>query len=176
MDIEKLNRHNFRSCLNAMARPGSLHQLIPFENSSIFAAAALLLYAEVSFFQNIQNDWEIIKAITNATEESVDKADYLFLSSPDKSILNDAQSGDQQNPEQSATLICSCPGFNEGAHVTIQGPGIDGCHEVILPATEDFLSSLMKKNKHFPLGVDLFFIGEDMQVCGIPRSTQVELL
>lgn len=176
IDIELLNRNNFRNCLEALARPGDLFQIKPFADSGLMAMAAMLLYSEVTFYQQAEEDWGMIEALSNSKEVAVKEADYLFLSTPFEYILQETKTGDQQNPEFSATLICCCDDLTSGIGVILRGPGIDGTKETNLPVTSDFLELLAQKNKHFPIGVDIYFISGDHKVCGLPRTTMVEIV
>ena len=175
-DIEQLNRNNFRNCLDALSRPGDVFLITPFFDSSLLALAAMLLYFEVNFYQQTDTNWNMIKVLTNSEEVAVGEADYLFLDKPHENILMEAKAGDQLNPEFSATLICCCEDLNEGTQVKLSGPGIDGTKETILPATTGFLQLLAQKNKHFPLGVDMYFLSDTHMICGLPRTTTVEVL
>lgn len=174
MDIDKLDRNNFRHCLEAMARPGKIFHVLSYDHSPMMAMASMLLYSEVSFFQDASGDWEMIKAITGSREEQVAEADYLFFDRPGETILDEVKVGDQQNPEFSATLICGCTDFISGTQVILSGPGIEDSHTMTLPVPDGFLLRLAQKNKHFPLGVDLFFVADDKSVCAIPRTTMVK--
>ncbi|HID03969.1 MAG TPA: phosphonate C-P lyase system protein PhnH [Desulfobacterales bacterium] len=175
IDIELLNRNNFRNCLEALARPGDVFPIKPFADSSLMAMAAMLLYSEVSFYQQAEEDWNMIQALTNSKEVAAKEADYLFLNSPLEKHLLEAKAGDQQNPEFSATLICCCD-LASGTGVRLSGPGIDGTKETSLPVTTSFLRLLAQKNNHFPLGVDMYFISGNNTLCGLPRTTMVEIL
>ncbi|MCF8056389.1 MAG: phosphonate C-P lyase system protein PhnH [Desulfocapsa sp.] len=176
MDLEQLNRNNFRNCLEALARPGNVYQVYPYNHSVIMAMASMLLYPEVTFYQQTEGDWNMIKAITGTTEREAHEADYLFLDVPDKNILQDVKSGNQQNPEFSATLICGCQNLKSGTSVILSGPGVNGRRQTTLPAPVDFLELLAEKNRHFPLGVDLYFLSREHGICALPRTTQVDFL
>ncbi|MEA2115765.1 MAG: phosphonate C-P lyase system protein PhnH [Thermodesulfobacteriota bacterium] len=176
VDIERLNRNNFRNCLEALARPGCFFQVTPFFDSGLMALAVMLLYSEVCFYQQAVGDWNMIRALTGSTLSRAETADYLFIDAPSKEALMAARPGEQHNPEFSATCICRCTDLATGTPVTLSGPGIDGVKRTVLPASPDFIHLLAQKNLHFPLGVDLFFISDNNRILGLPRSTRVELL
>lgn len=176
IDIEFLNRNNFRNCLEALARPGDVFPIKPFVDSSLMAMAAMLLYSEVTFYQQAKEDWSMIQALTNSKEVTAKEADYLFLNSPLEKYLLEAKTGDQHNPEFNATLICCCDNLASGTGVMLSGPGIDETKKTTLPVTTSFLQLLAQKNKHFPLGIDMYFISGDHNLCGLPRTTFVEIL
>jgi alpha-D-ribose 1-methylphosphonate 5-triphosphate synthase subunit PhnH len=175
-DMEQLNRSNFRYCLEALARPGDIFPLMPFAGSNIMAMATMLLYSEVGFYQEIDVDWDLIKALTNTVEVERGDADYLFLQSPREEILLAAKSGDQQNPEFSAVLICACEDLGRGTRVNLTGPGINGVKQTTLPVSGNFLNLLAAKNSHFPLGVELFLIADSDEICALSRTTRVEIV
>ncbi len=174
IDIELLNRENFRNCLEAISRPGTIHQIQTFLDSGIMAMAVMLLYSEVNFYQEATGDWKMMKALTGACEGKVSKADYIFLDAPHSDILMESKCGDQQNPEFSATLICACEHVTTGTTVVLNGPGINGYKETTLPVSGTFLQKIQEKNRHFPLGVDIFFLTTDNRICALPRTTKVE--
>lgn len=175
LNVEELNRKNFRHCLEAMSRPGLPFTIEPLADSTMLAMASLLLFSEVRYFQRVVADWKMIQALTGARETSVNKADYLFLDCADTVLLDEVKYGDQQNPEFSATLIYSCTDVEEITPVVLSGPGIDGRKETSLPVSSKFLHALARKNKYFPLGVDLFFLWPGGALTGLPRTTQVEV-
>lgn len=176
VEIERLNRNNFRNCLEALARPGCYFQISPFFDSSLMAMAVMLLYAEVRYYQQAEGDWQVIRALTGSEQSEAAVADYLFLDAPSEEVLLAARAGEQRNPEFSATCICRCEDLATGTPVALSGPGIDGVKKTHLPAPPAFLYLLAQKNLHFPLGVDLFFISDNNRVLGLPRSTQVKVL
>ncbi len=176
IDIEQLNRNNFRNSLEALARPGDLFQISPFAGSGVLAMASMLLYSEVSFYQQTEGDWNMIKALTNTVEVAAKEADYLFLNTPSEKCLDDAKVGDQQNPEFSATLICCCEDLSKGVPVKLSGPGINGSKQAHLPVSADFLKLLTHKNKNFPRGIDMYFLSYTNMLCGLPRTTLVEVI
>lgn len=175
LNIEKLNRMNFRHCLEAMSRPGTSFSIQPLADSAILAVASLLLYSEVCFFQALDDDWKMVKALTGARETTANSADYLFVGGGDTVSLEQARRGDQQNPEFSATLVYKCTEDKPGTQVLLNGPGINGTKKTSLPVSSDFLHTLARKNRYFPLGVDLFFLRPDNTITGLPRTTVVEV-
>ena len=65
VDIERLNRENFRSMMNALSMPGKVEKIDSLFDSSFLAMANTLLYSEVSFFYEGKEELELIEAITN---------------------------------------------------------------------------------------------------------------
>lgn len=176
VDMEQLNRRNFRSLLQALSRPGTEHPLYPLYGSVVMAAASLLLYAEVSFFEDAAVDWKLIQALTGSLRSGAEEADYLFFDDPSLQGLRWARTGESRNPESGATLLFRCQDLQAGSRVQLSGPGIDGSLETILPVSRSFLDLRAVKNRHFPTGVDCFFLSDKKEVLGIPRSTVVKIL
>lgn len=174
--IERMNRINFRSCLNALARPGTEQRLIPLFQSPLLAAASCLLFPEVSSFFQCDEDFKLVQTLTGSPSAPVDEADYLFCDQADQKILVSMKIGHQQNPEDSATLFLSLQNGNTPrTEAVLTGPGINGSLEVTLPVDLNFLALLREINGNYPLGVDLFFMNEKGRLIGLPRTTIVEV-
>lgn len=175
-DIEKINRLNFRSCLEALSRPGELQTISPLFNSGLLAMASLLLYAEVSHFYNGNLDFELITALCGSEQEGQNEADYLFFDTIDPAPLDHAKSGSAESPELSATLIFAQGEEHQVITTTIlSGPGINDHKQVNLPLGPQFIERLSEKNSQFPFGVDVFIITPNNQLIGLPRTTKIEV-
>lgn len=173
-NIEKKNRENFRSCLAVLSSPGESRQINPLFNSPLLAMASVLLYAEVGYFYDGAEDFQMIDALCCARRTEAAIADYLFFDRPEAGYLDQAKIGSSENPELSATLIFFCPEKRQQTLVRLMGPGINGARELSLPADSSFLARLQQKNATFPLGVDLFFIDTNNRLTALPRTTQIE--
>lgn len=176
-DIEQTNRNNFRSSLEALARPGQLQPVIPLFGSGLLAMASVLLYAEVSYFYRGALDFELIRAVCGAGVSPPQEADYLIFDSPDHLYLAEVKTGSAESPEQGATLLF---GYHERqggqTGVRLSGPGIRGSKELTLPVTADFIHRLSEKNESFPMGVDCFLVSSENTLLGLPRTTRIEVM
>jgi len=165
----------FRVLLEAMSRPGTV-QSLPI-NSAVTAEKALLatlLDAEVSLCDKDalleMTDWPLLQA----KEDTPGQANYI-LCEGSKAPYFKPQMGSLSCPDESATVIIKVSSL-KGSRVqlTLKGPGIeniktigiDGLNKHWLKVRQDWVSA-------FPLGVD-FFIVDDSQVMGLPRTTTVE--
>ena len=175
VDIEKLNRDNFRAMMNALSMPGSVEKVSSLFNSDLLALANTLLYSEVSYFYEGSEEFELIDAITNAKKSDLKQADYIFCDNLDEFALNQAKVGTSKDPEFSATLIYKCKSF-EGKRVRLSGPGVNESIEVELPIDESFVKFFEEKNVYYPLGNEVFFLNENSQITAISRTTKVEVL
>jgi len=176
-DIERVNRNNFRSSLEALARPGESQFLHPLFDSPLLAMASVFLYAEVSHHYEGRLDFDLIRALCGSPAADAGDADYLFSDAPATEMLKPAKTGTVESPEKSATLIFAyAPEHHQsGVPVRISGPGIRGATELTLPVDRAFVDSLREKNEHFPLGIDLFFVSRHNQLLGLPRTTHIEV-
>jgi alpha-D-ribose 1-methylphosphonate 5-triphosphate synthase subunit PhnH len=175
LDIEKLNRQNFKSLSDALSMPGKITKVEKLFDSHFLAVANVLLYSEVSFYYSGDEDISLIEAITNPKATTLKKADYIFSDVIDTFLINEAKKGDYLNPDFSATLIMKCEDFNSYTY-SLSGPGIDGAKEVNLPCNRDFIKELMKKNSDYPLGIELFFVNSCSEILALSRTTKVEVL
>ena len=176
-NIEKINRDNFRSSLEALSRPGEMQPVLPLFNSGLLAMASVLLYAEVSHYYAGNLDFDMVRALTGSEQSSQDGADYLFFDAPHPEQLNLVKRGTAENPESSATLIYDLTTVTEGVtKVQLSGPGIQKKKESMLPLSNDFITELMRVNKDFPFGVDLLLICSGNNLVGLPRTTRIEVV
>lgn len=175
IDLEKLNRKNFRAMMNALSMPGDTKNVESLYDSYLLAIANVLLYREVSFFYEGQEDTSIIEAITNTQKQSIENADYIFSDVLDKDLIKRAKKGDFINPDFSGTLIFTCKDFKITKAV-LSGPGINGKKEVYLPCDKSFIEELMIKNSEYPLGVEVFFITNSGSLLGLSRRTKIEVI
>ncbi len=175
VDIEKLNRDNFRSLQNTLSMPGTIEKVKPLFESNLLALANTLLYSQVSFLYEGSEEFELIEAITNAKKEETDKADYIFCDELNEYLFNKGKTGTPLNPEYSATYIFKCKDF-EGLKVRISGPGINGSKDITLPIDRGFVEFFNEKNSYYPLGNEVYFLSEDGELTALSRTTKVEVL
>lgn len=176
MNIEKTNRLNFRSCLEALSRPGTMYKLEPLFGSGLLAMASVWLYSEVSYNYEGSLDFEMVAALTGTKRSVASEADYLFSDVVDTKMLQEAKLGTADSPEKNAILLFQCADLQEGIQVNLQGPGIDGVFTCNLPVSLDFIDHFKQKNSEYPLGIDIFLIDDEMRVMGLPRTVNIEVI
>ncbi len=174
VDLEKLNRHNFKAMMNALSMPGKIENIIPLYKSSLLALANVLLYNEVSFFYAGEADMSLVEAINNPKVETNDNADYIFSDVLNPILIKESKKGDYISPDFSATLIFTCKDFNQ-TKVSMSGPGIDGKKDVYLPCDKEFIKAIKDKNSDYPLGVEIYLVSEENKVMAISRTTKIEV-
>ncbi|MGB6330083.1 MAG: phosphonate C-P lyase system protein PhnH [Halarcobacter sp.] len=175
VDIEKINRNNFKSIMNVLSMPGKVEKIEPLFKSTFLALANTLLYSEVSYFYDGSEEFGLIDAITNAQKEDEEQADYIFCDEINEFLFNKAKVGTSKDPEFSGTLIFKCNDF-KGLDVRLSGPGINGSKDITLPVDRSFIKFFNEKNSSFPLGNEVFFLSEKGKVIGLSRTTKVEVL
>jgi len=88
--------------------------------------------------------------------------------------LADFPQGSAEYPDRSLTLILQLDRLDDGAGVTLRGPGIaDHANLSAAPLTADFWDQIRDNHGRFPLGIDVIFTA-GTQIAALPRSTQVE--
>lgn len=177
VDVDKMNRHNFRACLQALSRPGNREQIVALSDGPLQALAFCLLSSEVTSCFRGDRNYMQVAALTGSEQVAASRADYIFCEMPDTASLAAAKTGSLLHPDHSATLfVQSEPQGSNKTQVCLRGPGINKKTMAFLPVPQDFLLLLQKKNKSFPLGVDCFFIGQNNSLTGVARTTRMELI
>jgi len=174
IDLEKLNRHNYKAIMNVLSMPGKIESITPLYDSSLLALANVLLYNEVSFFYAGDEDMSLIEAINNPKPQTNEKADYIFSDTLNANLIKEAKKGDYINPDFSSTLLFTCRDFNY-TKVRLRGPGVNGVKECNLPCNEEFIKILMDKNSDYPLGVEVYFTNEKNEILALSRTTKIEV-
>ena len=72
IDIEKLNRENFKSIMNALSMPGNIEKIKPLFESNLLGIANCLLYSELSYFYKGTEEFDLIDASLTARKISSD--------------------------------------------------------------------------------------------------------
>ena len=173
VDLEKLNRQNYRSLLEALSTPGEKKDISPLHGSTLLAIANVLLYSEVSYFYSGDEDMSLVEAVTYPKVTTDDKADYVFSDTPCIKLIQTCKRGDHLNPDFSATLVFKTDNIN--SKVFLSGPGIDGKKEVDIPLSREILKTFIERNSEYPLGIELFVI-EKNSVTALSRTTKVEVM
>ena len=167
----------FRACLEAMARPGTLHHLdggaAPAPCSAAAATALLTLCdAETPVFLAPSHDspdmrhW--LAFHIGASLVCPEEAMFALGTWDSLQPLSRFATGTPEYPDRSATLIIEMPSLSTtGARLS--GPGIETHAHLSLPSVAEF----QQNARMFPLGWDaLFTCGH--QLAALPRSTKIE--
>ena len=168
----------FRVAMNAMARPGTIHQVAGANPPApLSAAAATLLLTlcdtETSIALAGDRDNEHVRDwLTFHTGAPIVDVggDVMFAIGrwADLTPLGRYAMGTPEYPDRSATLIVEVDALEApGARLT--GPGIAEAAFLSLPELDAFAAN----HRHYPLGLDFYFTCGD-RLAALPRTTRVE--
>ena len=176
----------FRSVMDAMARPGSVAQIVatvgtPAAMMRGTAAMALTLFdhdTPVWLDPAMSETAEVTKWLKfhSGTPVIADSATCHFaLIGDPRSLpaLDRFAFGSNEYPDRSTTLILQVESLSQGPTLELRGPGIDGTVE--LQATiepEDLFERLKINAALFPRGIDVVLVHED-SIVAIPRTTRL---
>lgn len=169
----------FRACLEAMARPGSLHRVAgaaPPAPLSPAAGALVLTLADTttglclapSHDAPALRDW--ITFHTGAPLVAPGQAVFALGTWDSLQPLDRFALGRADYPDRSATLIVEMPAL-EASGARLTGPGIRDSAHLSLPETEAFVQNA----RLFPLGLDFFFTAGSL-LAALPRTSKVEAI
>ncbi|MEM7439784.1 MAG: phosphonate C-P lyase system protein PhnH [Pseudomonadota bacterium] len=166
----------FRSVMDAIARPGTLHNVTgaapPAPLSPAAGAVALTLcdtdtpvYLAGAFDCTEVRAW--LAFHTGAP--LVGRADAMFAFGTWDALLplSDYRLGTSDYPDRSATLIAEVKHLS-ATGAKLNGPGIEHTSMLSLPEIDAFQAN----HAHYPRGLD-FILTSGTRIAGVPRSTQV---
>jgi alpha-D-ribose 1-methylphosphonate 5-triphosphate synthase subunit PhnH len=179
----------FRSLVNAESYPGRIYSLA-LESQSLtiqsplpqaFLVAALcLLDIETSFHVEspaAAEAEEFIAQLCGARPQPLGEADFIFVAASDlplAEVLAGAKPGDLVDPHSGATIIAQVSALAEGGSLILRGPGIKDENRLTISRDREWIAARERKNREFPLGVDLFFVDPEHRVAALPRTTRVK--
>ncbi|MEM8851565.1 MAG: phosphonate C-P lyase system protein PhnH [Pseudomonadota bacterium] len=164
----------FRTLMQAMARPGTIHDISAPAPAgfSPATAATLLVLADpttpVWMPPGPARDWLIFHTGAPVTDT---RADATFATGPWSTLtpLADWPIGTPDYPDRSATLIVEVPTL-AGPGPRLTGPGIESKTTLPLPDAQ----ALAANAALYPQGVDLILTC-GTQIAALPRSTRIHL-
>ena len=173
----------FRNLLEALANPGSQHQIAalveaPAGLNPASAPACLTLFdleTQVWLQPTIEaevKNWLLFHTGCRFTDEPRE-ADFAIINNcrliPSLSAFNQ---GTDQEPEASTTLLIQVENFKAGEPVNLSGPGIEKTRSLTVHGLSfAFWEDLTNNIHNYPLGVDIFLFTTDT-VVGLPRTTR----
>ncbi|MDF3415130.1 phosphonate C-P lyase system protein PhnH [Sulfitobacter sp. M57] len=169
--------HAFRSVMEAMARPGTIHDIsgaappAPLSN----AAGAVLLTlcdTETPVYLAGEMDCAAVRAWlafhTGAPVTGPSQCMFAVGTWSALVPLSPYAIGTAEYPDRSATLIVEHPALTASG-VTLKGPGIKTSASLSLPDVQAFHDN----HTLFPLGLDFILTSGD-RLAALPRSTEVQ--
>lgn len=177
----------FRKVMDAVARPGTIHDLAfapdaPEGLDRAAGAVALTLFdfetptwLDPALRGGTAEGWMRFHCGCPLTDDPVKAAFALVtdaLAAPELAAFNQ---GDAKYPDRSTTLIFQLPALEGGPRVTITGPGIkDEASLVLAGLPKGFWEQVQANQAKFQFGVDLIFVA-DNRLTALPRSTRVTI-
>ena len=171
----------FRAVLDAMARPGRLHQAgdpltapAPLDRATAAVLLTLVdnetpLWLEASVAA--ARDWLAFHCGATIVEAPDNAVFAVARSLPDLSALS---AGTHETPEASATLILQIAALGTGTRYRLSGPGLREPAPLAasgLPA--DFVTQWQRNRALFPRGIDIILCAGTM-LAALPRSVTIE--
>jgi alpha-D-ribose 1-methylphosphonate 5-triphosphate synthase subunit PhnH len=171
----------FRAVLDAMSRPGQLHQV----GEGLAAPAPLDSATAAVLLTLVDNETPLwLDPAAVATRDCLafhcgamvvdapgNAAFALALSMPDLMLL---PAGSHEAPEHSATLILQIAALGTGARYRLSGPGLR--EPRVLAATglpANFVQAWRQNHALYPRGVDIVLCAGTM-LTALPRSVSIE--
>src|SRR5690348_53176 len=175
----------FRSVMDAMARPGSVHRIhaaagTPKPMMRGTAAIALTLF-----------DHDTPVWLDSAMSATADVAKWLKFhtsapviadtSASSFAVIGDAKNlppldrfalGSSEYPDRSTTLILQVESLSAGPAWELSGPGINGSAVLQATISPNLLDQLAVNTMLFPRGIDVVLVHDDA-VVAIPRTTRL---
>ncbi len=177
-------QQTFRTLLTAMARPGTVHELVsrPGESPEEAVAFALVDH-EVAFAviggQQTAGAASVARRITlrtGSSEAETSDAAFVFVYAPlTATIWASVRRGTLEYPDGGATVVYVLSSVGAGPLVlTLTGPGIETEQRLALaglPASEFALRD--EACGDYPMGVDCMFVDSEGHVACVPRSSKI---
>ena len=180
------SQHAFRSIMNAMSRPGSIHKIAldftPPAELPLAAAAALLALCDFETSLWVAAGWDDNKTVS---EYCLFHSGAMRAASPaaaqfalvdlhrQKLRLADFSQGTAEYPDRSTMIIALVSSLRDGPVSRLTGPGIQDQTEIALEGLPaDFAAQWANNYSGFPLGVDIIFCA-GAEVLALPRSTRI---
>lgn len=172
----------FRAVLDAVARPGSIHEapcgLQPPSGLDAATAAVLLTLVDAEAPLCLSecfapaHDWIVFHC--GAVCVAADAAAFVLCRAlPD---FSDLRMGSHEAPEETATVILQIKTLGTGAPYRLRGPGLRSGTTLAadgLPA--DFPMTWARNHRQFPRGIDLILCA-GTRLTALPRSVIVETI
>lgn len=175
----------FRKLMDAMARPGTIHDLsrAPDAPSGLHRAAGAVALTLFDFETTVWLDpvlrteaiegWLQFHCGAPRVADPQRAAFALLADLATAPRLADFNAGDARYPDRSTTLVIQLPSLEAGQRVTLTGPGIKTEASLALDGLcPGFWAEVQENHARFQFGVDLIFVAGD-HLTALPRSTRV---
>lgn len=180
-------QRSFRAILDALAGPGSIHDL-PLPEALDHVIPAELVSALLTLCDHDTPIWLADGYRRHEVEQFVGfhtgaplvqapgAAQFAFAPSTSLPGLAEFNAGTQEYPDRSTTVVLAVPSLAGGTRLLLSGPGIETHREISpegLPA--NFVGQWAANRELFPRGIDLLLVAAG-KVMGLPRTVRIEEL
>ncbi len=175
----------FRTVMEAMARPGSIHRVtaqvgaVPGVMPAAVAIALTLFDHDTPVWLDPQlaaagvAGWLKFHTGAPVTAESAEASFALVTDGASLPTLDHFALGSNEYPDRSTTVILQVASLSEGRAYELRGPGIDGVATLKATIAPDDLFERLAVNANlFPRGIDVVLVHGDALVA-IPRTTRL---
>ncbi len=170
----------FRSVLDAMARPGRVHQVaglaeVPAPLNAASAAVLLTLAdADTPVWLDAPGVVDWLRFHAGCPVVAAPAAAQFVLANGAMPALAGLEAGTEEDPQLGATLLVQVAALEAGRGWRLRGPGIESEHRLhVAGLPGDFLAQWAANAARFPRGVDVVLCCGDALAC-LPRSVRIE--
>ena len=186
-DPSLASARSFRTMLEALSQPGSIHTLpdVPASPKSMPGGMAALCLTLADLDASLWldpaadpecADWLRFNCGCPLVENSAAASLACVLDPERMPTLTAYNQGDPEYPDRSATLFIAVQDLAEGRGIKLTGPGIKRQRAFEVTGLPDVFWTQWKDNTAgYPLGVDVFFVSGN-RIAGLPRSVRAEVL
>jgi alpha-D-ribose 1-methylphosphonate 5-triphosphate synthase subunit PhnH len=177
----------FRRVMDAVARPGTIHEVgfAPDAPEGLARAAGAVALTLFDFETRVWLDpalrggaaeaWMRFHCGCPLTPDPLAAAFALITDLATAPPLAAFNQGDAKYPDRSTTLVIQLAALTGGPAVELRGPGIKDTARLALPGLPPgFWQQVQANGAQFQFGVDLIFTAGD-QLTALPRTTRVTI-
>ncbi|MDY6792763.1 MAG: phosphonate C-P lyase system protein PhnH [Thermodesulfobacteriota bacterium] len=179
------SQQTFRAMLDAMAHPGKIVSIYKFlspptpMNPASAAVCMTLIDFDTTLWTDLKPgskgvDWLRFHCGCPISADPSKAVFALITRSDEIPILNKFNTGSDECPESSTTLIMQTEGLSSTDGIRLTGPGIETFLTLKTGGlTKRFWQERQHQFDRFPLGVDILFTWEN-KLAALPRATKAE--
>jgi alpha-D-ribose 1-methylphosphonate 5-triphosphate synthase subunit PhnH len=169
-------RRTFDGLLDAMSRPGTVHEI---PSPADHAVVATLVDHEVTLATEDDRLTDALAGQGRLEGAPPATADIVHARDHTGWDVRECKRGTLVEPSQGATVVyrvdtLAADDIGDGTTLTLTGSGIDGTTTLTVALPESELSALAAAQADYPRGVDAIFATAD-RVAAVPRSTSMEV-
>lgn len=176
----------FRCVMDAMARPGSIHEIgsgaaPPAPMGPAAAAIALsladhdtLVHLSPAMIEAGVQSWLAFHTGALVTGDRPEAAFAFFEAGSQPPPFSTFALGTQEYPDRSTTVVLELPALTGGETLRLEGPGINASAEIDPKGLPAHFDSMWAENRVlFPRGIDLILAAGNRILC-LPRTTELK--